>query len=397
MSGVSGFNGNVDLGGANGDTLTLTTGGNKFLGFQIGPLASDGNLPTGTNQLNSASANWPASAMVGRTIRILSGTHAGSYYRVATRPSATQVTLTTPSGGAFTWSGTESSIQFTVHEGFNVGGSYPDKIAIRRVGTAGDVTTTVSTNQLNSASGSFTAADLGKVLIVSGATNDNGSYIIKTVTSATQVTVTTQLGAAVTFVGGSGGTLEVYSDMREYSLLTINDALTTLTISETLQTAITNKLWEVRRPAYDAGTTTSVDATKSARLVRNGSTYPLQSGDLCGSDTLGRTKFFSEDIGTGFQRTDGSIAGGDGTITGTGFCPDDVGRLLYVISGTATQANVGIYEIDLYTSATQVRVKNHYTGAAVSFTADSGANSTTYQIKGDRRVRYSKYVTGLRQ
>lgn len=309
LSGISGFNGNVNLGGANGDTLTLTTGGNKFLGFQIGPALSDGNLPIGTNQINSASSNWPASAMPGRMIRITSGTNAGNFYRVATRPSATQITVTTPSGGSVSWAGTESSIAFSVHEGFNVGGTSPDKF---------------------------------------------------------------------TFL----------EDGREFTLLTINDALTSITISETLQPSRTNKTWEIRRPGYDT-TSATTEATKSARLVRPLTTYPVQSGDLA-HDSRGCYRFLSEDIGTGFQRADGVIPGGSGAFTGTGFSPDDVGRLLYITTG----ANAGIYEISVYTSATSITVKNHYTGAAVSFTADAGP--VTYQIYGDRRFRLTRFVVGLR-
>jgi hypothetical protein len=318
MLGVSGFNGNVDLGGGNGDTLTLTTGGNKFLGFQVGPQKSDGVLALGTNIIDSASSSFPLGASVGRFIRIINGANAGNYYRVATRDVSlvTRITVTTPSGAAVSWGTAESSIQFTVHEGINVGGTYPDKFV-------------------------FT------------------------------------------------------SDGKELSIASINDALTTLTVTEGLQPARTNQAWEIRRPGYPSFGVTTTEPTKTARVVFPGYTYPVQTGDVA-VDSRGHHVFFSEDIGNGFQRTDGSIAGGSGVITGTGFSPDDVGRLLYIVSGTATQLNVGIYEISVFTSSTSVTVKNHYTGAAVSFTADSGANSTTYKVFGDRRMYLSKYVTGLR-
>jgi hypothetical protein len=309
LTGVAGFNGNVNLGGGGGDTLTLTTGGNKFLGFQIGPSLTDGGLPIGTNIINSASSSWPASAMPGRFIRITSGANAGSFYRVASRPSATQITVTTPSGSAVSWGATESSIAFSVHEGINVGGVSPDKFV-------------------------FT------------------------------------------------------EDGKEYTLLTINDALTTLTIAETLSPARTNKAWEIRRPGYATASSTT-EATKTARLTRPQVTYPVQSGDLL-HDAKGTYRFFAEDIGTGFQRADGVIAGGNGNITGTGFTSDDVGRLLYIASGV----NTGVWEIDLYTSPTVIRVKNHYTGAAATLTADAGP--VTYQILGDRRFRLTRLVVGLR-
>jgi hypothetical protein len=381
MSGVSGFNGNAGLAGANGDTITLTTGGNKFLGFQIGPIRSDGGLPVGTAIINSASSSFPASASLGRFIRVLTGTNAGSYYRVASRPSATQITVTTPSGAAVSWVGTETNVQFTLHEGFNAGGAAPDKFV-------------------------FT------------------------------------------------------SDLKELTILTVNDALTSITVSESLQPTRSNQAWEIRRPGFQTASITT-EPTKTARLMWLGSgTYGVQSGDIVW-DSHGYHSFFAEDIGSGIQRTDGAIAGGsgvfasrafainavntgtktftvtgdasslagrtftvsgstgndgtytavsavfstpntdivvvetvpsavaDGTATGSRFSPDDVGRLLYVLTGV----NKGIYEISVFTSATSITVKNHFTGAAVSFTADA---AVTYQMFGDRRVRLSKYVTGLR-
>lgn len=398
LAGVAAKNGNADLGGGNGDTITLNTGGNKFLGFQIGPTYTDGNPVNGGNTFNSATAAFPASATPGRFLWIQTGTNAG-YYRILTRVSATQVTVGPPSGvGSTVFSPTETGLTFSIHEGIAVGGTYPDKFVFRRLGTAGDVTTTVATNQLNSASGGFTDADRGKLIRVWGATNDNGTYLIVKVNSATQVLVTTSFGDAVSFVGGTGGSFEVDSDLREYSIAAINDALTTITISESLSPALTNKPWEIRRPAYDT-TSTTTEASKFARLTRlivGGGTMPVQSGDI-GNDRSGHLRFFSEDIGGsatagagGYQRADGVIAGGSGAFTGSGFSPDDVGRLLYIDTG----ANMGVYEISVFTSSTAITVKNHYTGAAVSLTADAGP--VTYRVFGDRRFRLTKYATGLR-
>lgn len=307
MTGVAGFNGNADLGGAGGDTITLTTGGNKFLGFQVRVPYTDGDT-TSPNALNSATAAW-TTADVGRIVRMTSGTYSGNYYRIASRVSATQVTLVTPSGGAPGLATDAGPMSFTVHSGINAGGTAPDKFA---------------------------------------------------------------------FTG----------DQREYTILTINDALTTITISETLQYVRTNQAWEIRRPAYDT-TSATTDATKTARIVRPQSTYPVQSGDVA-QDSRGHYRFFSEDIGSGCQRADGVIVGGSGAFTGSGFCSDDVGRLLYIDTGT----NKGIYQISAFTSATAVVVNNHYTGAAVSLSADAGP--VTYRVLGDRRFRLAKYVTGLR-
>jgi len=319
MTGVSGVNGNVDLGGANGDTLTLTTGGNKFLGFQVGPTKTDGNPINGGNTFNSAGSDFPASATPGRFLWVQDGTNAG-YYRILSRVSATQITVGPPSGtGSTLFSPTETGRTFSIHEGISVGGVSPDKIV---------------------------------------------------------------------FLG----------DLREFTLATINDSLTTMTIAESLQPVRANRTWEIRRPAYDTASATT-EATKTARLTRPGNTvagdtgslgtYPVQTGDLC-HDSRGTFRLFSEDIGSGFQRADGVIAGGNGVLTGTGFTSDDVGRLLYIVSGV----NTGIYEIQTYSSSTSITVKNHYDGTAVSFTADAGP--VTYQIYGDRRFRLTRFVVGLR-
>ena len=312
------FNGNVDLTGANGDTLTLNTGGNKFLGFKIGPSPADGSVVTAGVVITSASSSFPLAASVGRFVRITGGTVSGGvnngFYRIGSA-TGTTLTVTNIDGTAVTTFITESGLTLGIHEGINAGGVSPDKFVF-------------------------------------------------------------------------------LEDGREFTLLTINNALTTLTFAETLQPLRTNKTWEIRRPGYQTASATT-EATKTARLLAQDTTYPVQTGDMIACYT-GPLQFFPEDVGTGFQRTDGSIAGGSGVITGSGFSPDDVGRLLYVVSGTATQANVGVYEISVFTSATQVTVKNHYTGAAVSFTADSGASSTTYQIYGDRRFRLTRFVVGLR-
>lgn len=122
---VPGANGQVTLGGTNGDTLTLQSSA-RFLGFRVRTPFVDGSISSGNNQFNSATAAW-TTADVGRFIRVTSGTYSGNFYRISARNSATQVTVVTPSGSAVSWGATEGSIQFTVHEGINVGGSTPDK------------------------------------------------------------------------------------------------------------------------------------------------------------------------------------------------------------------------------------------------------------------------------
>lgn len=302
-----GLNGVAALGGANGDTITLS-GGNKFMGFQIDKDAeTTGSVTVGGNSLTCATSNFPAGASIGRFVRITSGVNAG-YYRIASRVSATQITVTTINGAAVSWAGTDAAVVFSVHEGINAGGTYPDKIVF-------------------------------------------------------------------------------LSDMREYTIATINDALTTITINETLQLPRTNQTWEIRRSAYDTSSVTT-EPSKVARLTRPGSTYPIQSGDIC-HDSRGAHRFFTEDIGMGQLRVSGQTSAGSATFTGGGFTSDDIGRLLYIASG----ADKGIYEIATRSSSTTITVKNHYTGGAVTFTGVAGLN---YQIFGDRRFRIVKYVTGLR-
>lgn len=305
------FNGLVSLGGAASDTLTLS-GGNKFLGFQVRAQVSDGNPVAGGNVFNSASIGF-VSADVGRFLYVRSGANTGSIYRVASRVSATQVTLVTPGGNAVNFGSSETSIQFTLHEGFSGGGSLPDVI------------------------------NLGSV-----------------------------------------------SGVDEYTIESVNDALTQIVLVEKYQTStFSNVAWEIRRRAFET-TSTTTEATKTARLVLPQLTYPVQTGDIC-HDSRGALRFFSEDIGAAATRTDGTCLGGDGVFTGSQFCLDDVGRLFAITSG----ANTGFYRISVFASATQVTLVNAYTGAPVSLTAET-LPPMNYRIYGERRFRLSKYVTTLR-
>lgn len=309
---TAGFNGVVDVGGANGDTLTLNGGANKFMGFQVRRPFTDGVCVAGLGgNFTSATAAFITSD-VGRFLRITTGANAG-IYRIATRASATAVTLTLPSGAAApSFTGT-SGETFVIHEGIAVGGASPDRIVF------------------------------------------------------------------------------LDDQTREYTLASINDAMTSITINESRQPVMTGKQWEIRRPAFDTSSAT-VDSSKLARLVRPGSTYPVQQGDIA-HDSKGALRFFVDDIGTGNQRADGSIAGGSGVFVGSGFCADDVGRYLLITSGVT--ANQGFWRISVFTSATSITVVNPLTGAAVSFTADAAADKV-YKVLGDRRFKVTKQVTTLR-
>ena len=315
---IANYNGLVDLGGANGDTLTLAVPTDKFLGYQVRRPYSDGVSIAGVGgNFTSATAIFLTSD-VGRTLRITSG--AGNFdvghYRISTVTNATTITVIPVSGtGTTTFTGDTANV-FTIHEGISVTGSAPDRIVFL------DDTT------------------------------------------------------------------------REYSIATINNAMDVITITEGRQTAVTGKQWEIRRPGFDT-TSGVVNSTKLARLVRPGTTYPLQSGDIT-HDRNGAVRFWVDDIGNGNQRTDGSITGGDKTFTGTGFCQDDVGRLLYIVN-SATAANNGIYKITVVNvGGTIATVDSAYPGGTIpNFTADAGATKT-YKIFGDRRFKLTKLVTTLR-
>lgn len=309
---TAGFNGLVAVGGANGDTLTLNGGADKFMGFQTRRPFTDGVCVAGLGgNFTSATAAFLTSD-VGRFLRITTGANAG-IYRIATRASATAVTLTLPSGTvAPSFTGTTGET-FVIHEGIAVGGATPDRIVF-----LDDMT-------------------------------------------------------------------------REYTLASINDAMTSITINEGAQPAMSGKQWEIRRPAFDTSSA-AVDSSKRARLVRPGTTYPLQTGDIA-HDSKGALRFFADDIGTGSQRSDGSITGGSGVFVGSGFCADDVGRYLLITSGVT--ANQGLWRISVFTSATSITVVNLLTGAAVSFTADAAADKV-YKVIGDRRFKVTKQVTTLR-
>jgi hypothetical protein len=105
-------------------------------------------------------------------------------------------------------------------------------------------------------------------------------------------------------------------------------------------------------------------------------------------------KFYTNDVGTGYQRSDGAKVIGGNTLTGSGFCVDDVGRILQITSTTSGN-DLGAYRIASFISSTQVTVVKAHTGAAVTWTTTEG--SSVYKVWGDRRFRASRYTTCLRQ
>jgi hypothetical protein len=313
----TGFNGNVDLGGTNGDVVTPTTGGNKFLGFQVRAPITDGVADVGTNTFNSATAAFDNSD-IGRFIRLVTApTNIGTYpyLRISSVSTPTQVIVTTPAGNAVAFAA-ESGITFTMHEGINTGVSTPDYINFGAVGSG-----------------------------------------------------------------------------NEHSILSVSDDLETITLNNPTFTSLSGVAFEIRRRALDyAAATPAPTASLTARIVRHELTtgsYPQQPGDVC-CDTRGFLRFYGNDVGSGNQRTDGVTTISTGTFGGTGFCKDDEGRILHILTGD----DKGPYKISTFGSSTSVTVVNSFTGAAVSFT--NSESTLTYRIYGERRFRASRYVTGLR-
>lgn len=262
-------------------------------------------------------------------------------------------------------------------------------------------------NNFVSASAAFTTADVGRFLRVSSGANNGTIYRILTRVSATQVTVALPGGTAVSFAstetgitfslhegianGGSAPDMINFGAIDgsdEVTIASVNDALTQLTVVEPGMVVRTNVAFEIRRRGFDSSSTTT-DATKTARLVRPNSTYPVQTGDVV-HDCRGSLRFFADDIGAAATRTGGSITGGSGVFTGTNFNQDDVGRILNITTGV----NKGSYRISVFTSSTSVTLVNLLTGAAVSLTADAGPVS--YRLFGERRFRIAKYVYCLK-
>lgn len=308
---IAGANGLADLGGTYGDTVTLA-GGNRFLGYEVRAGANGSAVGGNANfDCTGADPGFLASD-IGRLLRIAAGANAG-YYRIATVPSSTQVTLTTPAGNSVTLVADAGPTAYSIHEGINVG-TTPDYLA-------------------------FTT-------------------------------------------GGIGPTVE------DLAISAISDDLTTITLAAKQFTTLASQNWEIRRRAAPS-TATGTDAAAFARLLYISNAAPRQSGDIA-QDPRGHLAFHSTDVGANTAKTNGATTATTDTFDGSGFTPDDVGRVLVVTSG----ADKGAYEIDTYVGTTQITVKNLYTGAAVSFAATAG--SLGYYKTGERRFRASRYATVLR-
>jgi hypothetical protein len=259
----------------------------------------------------------------------------------------------------------------------------------------------------------FLTSDVGRFLVIASGVNNNSVFRISSYVSGTQVTVTTPAGNAATIGAdtavsftvhegiNAGGTVPDYivlmaganqAGLTEMSILTISDDLTTITVSEKQWRSASGQNWEIRRRAIENRTSsTGVDAANVARLLFAELLYPQQSGDVS-QDMKGYVKFWPADVG-GTNLTAGvTVAGGNHFQAAASiFTADDVGRVIVITGGTA---NKGSYKIATIVSGTEVTLVNAFTGASPTFTNES---SLTYTIKGERRHRFSRYTTALRQ
>jgi len=259
----------------------------------------------------------------------------------------------------------------------------------------------------------FLTSDVGRFLVIASGVNNNAVFRIASWVSGTQVTVTSPAGNAAT-VGAdtavsfsvhdginAGGTVPDYlvimsggnqAGLFEMSILTISDDMKTITVSEKQWRSASGQNWEIRRRCVENRTTTTgLDATNVARLLFSEHMYPQQSGDVC-QDIKGFVKFWPADVG-GTNLTAGvAVAAGNHFQAAAAiFTADDVGRVLTITGGTA---NKGAYKIASIVTGTEVTLVNVFTGATPTFSSES---SLTYTIKGERRHRFSRYTTALRQ
>jgi hypothetical protein len=259
----------------------------------------------------------------------------------------------------------------------------------------------------------FLTSDVGRFLVIASGVNLNAVFRISSYVSATQVTVTSPAGNAATVSSdtavtfsvhegiNAGGTVPDYIvlmsgsnqvGLTEMSILSISDDLKTIVVNEKQWRSATGQNWEIRRRCVENRTVTmGIDATNVARLLFTEHMYPQQSGDVS-QDIKGVVKFWPADVG-GTSLTAGvTVAGGNHLQAAASiFTADDVGRVLLITGGTA---NKGPYKIATLVSGTEVTLVNAFTGASPTF---AGEVSLTYTIKGERRHRFSRYTTALRQ
>jgi hypothetical protein len=254
------------------------------------------------------------------------------------------------------------------------------------------------------------ASDAGRFLRITSGVNA-GIYRIFSVVSTTQVTLVSPAGNATTLsadagpvsfqvhsginVGTSNPDYLVFlpggvnqSGLREYSIKSISDDLTTLTLNDHPFTTLSGQSWEIRRRGNMDWSGYAANGGVSARVVTFG---PAQSGDVY-ADSRGQLWLHPQDVvsSASFTLTGATTGGNTLDDAHSPFAQDMVGRAVIIASGV----NKGSYKIATYVSATQVTLVDAFTGAAAAFTADA---ALTYKLLGERRFRLARYLTVLRQ
>lgn len=253
-------------------------------------------------------------------------------------------------------------------------------------------------------------SDVGRFLRIMSGVN-TGVYRIASVVSVTQVTLVSPAGNAVTLTADAGPvSYHIHSGinvgtsnpdylvflpggvnqngLREYSIKSISDDLTTITLNDHTFTTLSGQYWEIRRRGNMDWSAYAANGGVSARVVTFG---PVQSGDVY-ADSRGQLWFHPQDVVSSSSFTLTGATTGSNTLDDvhSSFSPDMVGRAVIITSGV----NKGSYKIATYVSATQVTLVDAFTGVAPTFTADA---SLTYKLLGERRFRLARYLTVLRQ
>lgn len=234
-----------------------------------------------------------------------------------------------------------------------------------RVGTAGDVVTTAAGNTITSASAAFTGADVGRVIKIAGATNDNGTYRISSVTDTTHVVVTTLAGAAVAFTGGTGGTFSIGDRIYVF-------------FNDTTSSPGKVRYLESLAPATNLFSTT-VTMTNGANINRNSPTYQSpaavdQSNGVLywgSSDTAQQVNRYDPTTQTWSRRLLSDFNGLNGG-TGTATNPT-------TIQGIGVNPHASFREVWITTD--QGHIKLDATNFAGSYSRYYGANAT-YTVSG---------------
>lgn len=117
---------------------------------------------------------------------------------------------TSGNGGVVVINPNLTTNQYRIAQGVpnsNLSGGGLDRSRARTV--TGAASTGAATDLLTVTGGSFTSADIGRAVSLTGLGADSGTYIINSISSVTQVALRTTAGATPSFVGASGGSMTI--------------------------------------------------------------------------------------------------------------------------------------------------------------------------------------------